>query len=127
MMPLGVVPEVVTAPAFEDLSAGNFVNFFSDSGTFSIRKADNSNGRQADGFVKAAFLTGATVTAYTDGTNANVSGLTIGTRYFLGTAGGTSATVPAAGAGVLVQPLGIAKSATELIFEAASQIVERAA
>ena len=47
--------------------------------------------------------------------NDQLSGLTGGTRYFLGTAGGETATVPTAAASI-VQGLGVAKSATAIRF-----------
>jgi hypothetical protein len=114
MMPLGIVPETIPFTASEDLSAGDYVNLFLST-SLKGRKADNSNGRKADGFVIAAVANGATGTLYTDGVNSALTSLAVAGRYFLGTAGGVTASVPAAGAGVLVQPLGIAKSATELV------------
>ena len=114
MMPAGIVPETITFTASENLSAGDYVNLHLST-TLKGRKADNSNGRQADGFVLASVTSGASGTLYTDGSNTGVTSLTIATRYFLGTSGGVTATVPAAGAGVIIQPLGIAKSATELV------------
>jgi hypothetical protein len=114
MMPVGIVPETITFTASEDLSAGDYVNLHLST-TLKGRKADNSNGRQADGFVLAAVSTGASGTLYTDGANSGVTGLTVAARYFLGTSGGVTATVPAAGSNVIIQPLGIAKSATELV------------
>lgn len=114
MMPVGIVPETITFTASEDLSAGDYVNLFLST-TLKGRKADNSNTRKADGYVLAAVASAASGTLYTDGVNSSLTSLTVAGRYFLGTAGGVTASVPAAGAGVLVQPLGIAKSATELV------------
>ncbi len=89
---------------------------------FSARLADNSNGRQADGFVVTEFLAAATATVYPlDGVNANLTGLTIGAEYWLGTAGGVTATAldptDVANVNKIDQLLGVAKSTTELITE----------
>lgn len=125
MMPLGIAPETVSFTASENLTAGDNVNIYLDT-TLKGRKADNSNARRAHCFVASSVSSSATGTGYTEGVNSNLSGLTIGAQYFLGTAGGVTATVPAAGASVIVQSLGIAKSATELIVDF-GQPIERAA
>jgi hypothetical protein len=44
-MPVGIGADTVQGTASEALSAGDFVNFHDDGGTFSVRLADNSNGR----------------------------------------------------------------------------------
>lgn len=111
LMPLGIGPNIVSLVTTEDLVAGNYVNIFLDSGVAKFRLADASNGRPAHGFVKAAFLTGATAIAYDDVTNNNLSGLTIGSRYYLSTAGGVTATPRTSG---LHQFLGKAISATAI-------------
>lgn len=118
-MPTGVTAETTVAEASEDLAAGDFVNFHDVGGVIKIRKADaSSNAKAADGFVTAVFLTGATATAYgLSNTNSAVSGLTVGADYWLSTTpGGVTVTAPSA-TGQIVQRLGKAKSATELIFE----------
>lgn len=122
MMPVGIGANTVQATATETIGAGKFVNFFDDSGTFSMRLADNSNGRQADGYVTAEVTTGNVGTAYPlDGTNAQLTGLTVGSRYFLGTAGGVTATPldesDAGNVNKVSQYLGVAKSATELVTD----------
>lgn len=125
MMPLGVVPETVTFTASENLTAGNFVNLYLDT-TLKGRKADNSNARRAHCFVNASVSSSATGTGYTEGVNSDLSGMTVGAQQMLGTAGGVTGSVPAAGASVIVQALGIAKSETELIVDF-GQPIERAA
>lgn len=121
-MPLGIGAATNEAVASEALGAGKFVNFFNDGGVFSARLADNSNGRPAHGFVETAFSAAATATVYPlDGVNANLTGLTIGAEYWLGTAGGVISTAldPADVANVnkVCQSLGEAKSATELVTD----------
>jgi hypothetical protein len=116
-LPVGVGADTFTATVHEALSAGDFVNSFSDEGVFSVRKADNSNGRPAEGFVLASAGVGETATVYTLGeTNTELSGLTVGAKYWLGIAGGVIA-APLAGssAGSVAQYLGRAGSETELI------------
>jgi hypothetical protein len=120
LMPLGIGANTTIVPASEALTAGNFVNFFNDAGTLKARKADNTNGRQADGFVTSAVASAASATVYPmDGVNSGLTGLTVGTKYFLGTAGGVIAApldeALAANYGKLSQMLGVAKSTTELV------------
>lgn len=127
MLPAATGDGTITAEAFEGLSAGDFVEIFIESAVVKCRKADNSNGRKADGFVTAAVTATNPATIYgISQINTALSGLTIGTRYFLGTGGGVTATVPAAGAGVLVQALGVAHTTGALRFEGAPLIVRAA-
>lgn len=121
-MPPGIGPTTTAAVTTDTLSAGNFVNFYNNGGTFNMRLADNSNGRPANGYVIAAFSASATATAYPlDGTNANMTGLTEGAAYWLDTAGGVTATpldeTDVANANKISQYLGIAKSTTELVTD----------
>ena len=123
-MPTGIGANQVVVPTTEALSAGQFVNLYNVTGTLSARLADNSNNRAAWGYVTAAVASGASATVYRLNTvNANLSGLTAGSEYWLGVAGGTIAAAldPVTGVGKLDQYLGVAKSATELVtseFEA---------
>jgi len=122
VMPLGFGETTISAVAFEAIGTGKFVNFFDDTGTFSIRLADNSNGRSADGFVLASLAISDVADVYPiDGVNTELSGLTPGASYFLGTAGGVI--TPAldstddANATKLNQYLGKSKSATEMVTD----------
>lgn len=119
-MPLGIGAQTNEAVASEAIGAGKFVNFHDATGVFSMRLADNSNSRPAHGFVTEAVAEAATGTAYPiDGVNAELSGLAVAGHYWLGTAGGVIGTpldeTDAANAGKVLQYLGQAKSATELI------------
>lgn len=125
MMPTGIVAETVSFVASENLTAGNFVNLYLDT-VLKGRKADNSNARRAHCFVSDAVTAAATGTGFTEGVNDDLTGMTVGAEQILGTAGGRTETVPAAGSSVIVQHLGIAKSATELIVDL-KQPIERAA
>ncbi|UYZ85337.1 hypothetical protein MTZ49_07260 [Entomomonas sp. E2T0] len=119
---VSMLPDTTETPdiimASEAISAGSFVNIFEDSGTASIRMADNSNSRPVDGFIKEAVASGETVAVYPLGTvNAALSGLTIGSRYYLGTTGQivTTPLDPNTNDGKIHQYIGKAKSATELM------------
>ncbi|MBD1554756.1 hypothetical protein [Pseudomonas typographi] len=104
--------------ASEALAAGAFVNLFNNSGTVAMRNADNSNTRPAHGYVKAAVASAASGTFYDlDGVNDQLTGLTPGSTYYLGTGGAVLATPldpTTAATGLIDQPLGVALSATEL-------------
>lgn len=111
VMPVGVGADVKLLEATEDLLAGQYVNIFDVSGTAKVRLADASNGRDAHGFVKDAFLSGAVATIYFEGPNDDLSGLTIGGRVYLNTAGTVTQSPRSTG---IHQFVGIAVSATEV-------------
>jgi hypothetical protein len=112
MMPSGFAQDAITATAGEALSAGDMV-YISNTGT--VLKADaTAIGKQARGYVIAAFANAATATVYFDDSNSSLTGLTPGTTYYLATtAGGVTAT-PTTTAGQIVQEIGFASSATTL-------------
>jgi hypothetical protein len=117
LMPIGLSPEVVIAPTSENLTAGNIVNLYSNAGVLTLRKADaTDNTKPAYGFVAAGTTSPAPATMYVLGVlNSSVSGKVIGTTYYLDTtAGGVTATPPSASNNI-VQEIGIATSATELL------------
>lgn len=119
VMPLGIGVQVDILPASEALDAGDFVNIYDDAGVAKVRKADNSNGRSADGFVSTAVAVSADATIHPlDGVNAAMSALSPGKEYWLGTAGDVTDTpldeTDPANANKISQQLGKALSATEL-------------
>ena len=116
LLPTGVGPDAIAVLVSEaaGLTAGDYVNFFDDGGVASVRLADNSNGRDAHGFVLDAFADAATATVYFEGSNSALTGLTIGARQFLATAGGTTETPVAVTSGDLHQFLGVAINATTI-------------
>ena len=116
LLPAGLGVDTISVLASEALSAGDFVNLYNNSGTLNVRKADNSNSREANGFVLTAVSNAATGTVYLKGQNTSVTGLTPGTIYYLGTAGGTTTTAPSA-SNTIIQVLGKTLSATNLMFE----------
>lgn len=111
VLPVGVGPDVKLLETSEDLLAGQYVNVFDVSGTPKVRLADASNGRDAHGFVKEAYLSGATATVYFEGPNDDLSALTVGGRCYLNTAGTVTQSPRSTG---IHQFLGIAVTATEI-------------
>jgi hypothetical protein len=111
VLPVGIGADVKVMEATEDLAAGQYVNIFLSGGIQKARLADASNDRPAHGFVKEAFLTGASATIYFEGANDDLASLTIGARYYLQTGGAVSSSPRTTG---LHQFVGIAISATEI-------------
>lgn len=122
LMPPGIVPMLTIATASEALAAGDFVNLWNDTGTLKARKADASVpnvAKKADGYVRDNYLINAIdVKVYVEDFNDKVSGLTVGSDYFLSDTvpGGVTATAPTT-AGYISQYLGAAVSATKMIVE----------
>lgn len=112
--------EVKTAVADTGgLAAGDFVNLYNSTGTLKARKADaTTSGKEAHGWVNSAVSAGANATVYfSGGLNTTLTGLTLGTTYYLSTtAGGVTATPPT-GSGNVQQSIGVATSATELLVD----------
>lgn len=117
VMPVGVTPEVITVLTSEALAAGAFVNIYNNAGTLNARNADNTtNAKPAQGFVLTAFLNATNATIYVLAqSNTQLSGLTVGSDYYLGTVGGVTTTAPST-TGNIVQFLGRAHSTTAMIF-----------
>jgi hypothetical protein len=114
VLPTGVGPNVKVILASENIGAGKYVNIYDNAGTPNVRLADNSNSREAHGFLKDAVTSGNNATVYFEGTNDDLSGLTAGARQFLGTAGSVTATPPSFPAAQISQLVGTAISATEI-------------
>lgn len=122
LMPTGIGAATETIVASEALVAGDFVNIWNNSGTRSVRKADASNNRPANGFVLSAVANAANATVFLQGLNTGVSGLTPGSTTWLATAGAATQAAPANTSGTIVQILGTAVSATAINFEADAPI-----
>lgn len=123
MMPVGLGADTKPVQASENLAAGDWVNVWSDSGAFRVRKADASiAGKEAHGFVLSVVTSGNDATVYFEGTNTQVTGQTPGPVFLQTTAGLGGATAPS-GSGNVVQHVGIAVSATEVNFERGMPIV----
>lgn len=117
MMPVGIGADTASITTSEALAAGDYVNIHDVAGAFRARKADaTAVGKEAHGFVLAAFGSGVAATIYFEGTNTGVSGMTPGDVYLHTTAGQGSNAIPSA-AGNVVQKVGVAVSATAVNFE----------
>lgn len=125
LLPEGSGPDARVFVASEDITAPAMVNIFNDGGTIKVRKADASNGRQADGYIKASVLTSASVVVYADGVSTGWTGLTLGSVYFLSASvpGGVTATPATSGSNHILQQVGKAVSTTEVQFEV-GEVVE---
>jgi len=117
-MPVGVGPEVIVCATTENLTAGHFVNLFLSGGVIKARKADaTTNAKPAHGFTLVGVTSPANATVYLlSNTNTALTGLTIGSDYYLDTTAGGVTTTPPSSAGNIVQFLGVATLTTELPF-----------
>lgn len=118
-MPVGVGAEVVVCPSSENLTAGNFVNLYNNAGALNARKADaTANTKPALGFVLANVTSPASATVYLlSAVNTALSGLTIGSDYWLDTTAGAITATPPSATGNICQYIGRALSATSIAFE----------
>jgi hypothetical protein len=118
LMPSGIGAPTESMVAFEALAAGDFVNIFLNAAVRNARKADASNGRQAHGYVTSSVASSGTATVILQGANTALTGLTIGSRYFLSpSAAGTVTLTAPSSAGHTIQVLGVAITATSINFE----------
>lgn len=123
MMPVGIAADTQVLPSSEALSAGNYVNVFSNAGAFYVRKADaTTSGKEAHGFVLASTGASANATVYFEGTNTGVTGAAPGVVY-LATTAGTGASAAPTTAGNVVQRIGFATSATTVNFQSQPPVV----
>jgi hypothetical protein len=106
-----------TFTSSEAIAAGALVNIWNSTGV-KVRNADNAAiGKQAHGYAPSAITSGATGTIVLgEGIITGLSGLTVGVQQFLGSAGAVTATPPTASASI-VQPVGVAISASSLSFD----------
>lgn len=115
MLPTGSQEATTEMTTSEALSNGDFVNIH-DQGGAKVRKADGSvAGKPAEGFVLSSAAAGAPVNVYFSGSNTGVTGMTPG-KVFLSTTPGKCTSTPPAGAGNVVQCLGVAIGAAEVKF-----------
>lgn len=116
VMPVGIGTDTGVIVTSEALASGDFINIWNSTGA-KARKADATTaGKHAMGFVLAAFASGASATVYFEGTNTQVTGQTPGDVFLSTTAGAATSTAPS-GSGNVVQPIGIATSATSINFQ----------
>lgn len=122
VLPVGLGADTRSIITSEILAAGDFVNIWNSTGE-KVRKADaTSAGKEANGFVLAAFGSGVAATVYFEGTNTAVAGQTPGPVFLATTAGAAAATAPVA-AGNVVQRVGVATSASSINFQMGPTIV----
>lgn len=121
-MPDGVGADIQVAPAYENLSAGDWVNLFLDTGNvLKVRKADAALGfaKPAIGYVKDTVTIGENASVYTSGFNTQVTGLTVGSYYYLSNTipGKMMTTIPGEATNHIRQRLGYAVSPTSLLVK----------
>jgi hypothetical protein len=104
--------------ASEDLTAGNIINLHTVSGAVKMQKANATNAsKPAHGFVLSAVASGTSGIFYGPGQiDTSLSGLTPGAVYWLDTSGGAVTSTPPSTSGNLVQEIGVALSASALLF-----------
>lgn len=115
-MPVGVGAEVVVCASSENLIAGNLINVYNNAGALNARKADATNtSKPAHGFVLSSVTSPANATVYLiSNINTAVTGLTIGSDYWLDTTAGAVTTTAPSGSGNIVQFIGRATATTAL-------------
>ncbi len=116
MMPVGIGADTQVITTSEALAAGDWVNIWNSTGA-KARKADATTaGKHAMGFVLSSYGSAVAATVYFEGTNTAVTGQTAGDVFLSTTAGLGTTTAPSA-AGNIVQPIGVATSATTVNFQ----------
>ena len=124
LLPTGVGADTIVLLAYENLTAGNFVNIFSDAGTTKVRKADaTSISKIAHGFILENVNQGSNATVYFEGSNTQLSSLTPGATYFLSATAGAVTTTPPTTSGYIVQAVGVAVNTTTINVEFEQPIV----
>lgn len=122
MMPAGIGADTSVITTSEALAAGDWVNIWNSTGA-KARKADATvAGKEAHGFVLAAFGSGAAASVYFEGPNTAVTGQTPGV-VFLSTTAGQGTAIPPAASGNTVQRIGFATSATSVNFQSSDPVV----
>lgn len=110
----GSNPETgVSAVAATAIAAGKLV-YINGSGQMALADA-TAEGKEVVGFTKTATLSGAVGTYFTVGVIPSQTGLTIGADQFMTTTPGLAGPVPST-TGNVAQKVGVATSATEIVF-----------
>ena len=117
-----LAPEI-PLPAYESMTGPALVNVFSDAGTAKARYANaTTSGKEATGFITDTVAAGGTAVVYVLGEIEGLAGLTPG-RYYLSTSNGAVTATAPTGSGNVVQYVGTAHSATEMMFEPEDGII----
>lgn len=109
---------IVAVPATADLPAGTPVNLFTNAGQLAAQGADaTDDSKPVNGITSTAVSSGAAgPVVTTPGTTVyGLSGLTPGATYYVAAGGGLTDTAPS-GSGEVVQVVGVASSATTLVY-----------
>lgn len=123
VLPVGIAADVYTGTAFETLTATSPFVYIRPDGSIANANAA-SGGSPTIGFVLEGSASAAPATVYFEGRVTGLSGLTVGSRYYLSdTVPGGLTLTPVSGTGKLHQYLGRAISTTTLSFEADDHIV----
>jgi len=125
MMPASVGLDTKVAQASENLSSGDFVNFWEETGTLKVRKADGSDPtKAAHGYVIDAYLSGENATVFLRGVNSQVSGISKGDRVYLSDVNpGEPTTTPVTTTGHILQFLGTAVDDNQVNFDEFDPII----
>jgi len=113
---IGALPRAREAalPASEAIDAGQLINIFNDGGVAKARLADQSDSREAHAWATNFAQAGDAVIFRSHGSvNDRMSGLTPGSEYYLAEDGGVDTST---GSDPISQKVGVALSATELLF-----------
>lgn len=115
MMPSGIGANTASATASATITASMLVNIYNNAGVLAVRPADSTAvGSECNGYCPAGITSATSGTVYLGaGIVAGLTGLTIGSSYYLGTIGAATLTSPST-AGNIVQFVGKAISATTL-------------
>jgi hypothetical protein len=111
-----IAEATIQATATQNLNAGDWVNLDPASGSVCQANAA-TEGVSTDGFVRSAWLANAVATVHVLGINDQLTGLTGGRNYFLSNVAGVAALAPAVGSGTVFQKVGVALSATQILFQ----------
>lgn len=116
LMPVGVVPDVYNANASGAITAGDLC--YVTAGGLIARASAAVAGNPSIGFSLTSVTTGNPAVLYFSGRDTAVSGLTVGSRYYLSdsTPGGITLT-SVTGSGKLHQYVGTAITTTSLIYD----------
>lgn len=119
VLPSGIGQNTISAVASEALVANDLVNWYNNTGTVNVRKADaTAVGKECNGFVKAAVANAATATIFLSGNViTGLTGLTPGTRQYLSTTPGTRTETAPSTAGNVSMMIGYSVGATSIVFE----------
>lgn len=123
LLPSGISAPTETVQAVEALSAGDLVNIHNVTGSARVRKANATSGIPANGFVLSAVASGANALVYLEGNNTALTGLTIGSTYFLGATGGVTTTPNTTTSGAIIQEVGSAIRTTAIAWNRQDHIV----